>query len=296
MRGWCVLDVKWLMSRGLVLAVVAFGMFWLLVDRALSWVLPDDGVTVTADNMFRPGERGMLDVYRPRGAAGAPVVVFFYGGSWQMGSRGLYEFIGKTLARRGIVTMVADYRLYPEIRFPAFLEDGAAATAWAKANAARYGGDPRRLFLMGHSAGAHIAAMLALDPQWLGALGLEPKRDIAGFVGLSGPYDFGPLGRRDLIDLFGGSNRPETHPINFVTPRAPPAFLGTGISDKTVGEGNTRRFAARMRENGVDVQEAFYPGGHFRIILAFLRPLSFLGTVAEDVAGYITNHANRAER
>jgi acetyl esterase/lipase len=290
------LDVKRLLSRTLVLAVVAFGIFWLVVDRALSLVLPAGKVIVTADQAFRPGARGMLDVYQPEGASAAPVVLFFYGGSWQMGSRGLYEFVGKTLARRGIVTMVADYRLYPEVRFPVFLEDGAAATAWAKANAARFGGDPRRLFLMGHSAGAHTAAMLAFDPQWLGSIGLDPKRDLAGMVGLSGPYDFGTLTRKDLIDVFGGPNRAETHPINFVTPGAPPAFLGTGTSDKTVSDGNTSRLASRMRQNGVEVREAVYPGGHFRIILSFLRPLSFLGTVADDVAGYVIKQPNRAQR
>jgi acetyl esterase/lipase len=156
------------------------------------------------------------------------VVVFFYGGSWQSGSRDTYRFLGSALARRGIVTVVPDYRVYPEVTFPTFLEDGAAAVDWVRDNVARYGGDRERIVLMGHSAGAHMAAMLAIDGRWLAKVGVEPRRDIAGLVGLAGPYDFLPIRDPTLQLLFEGANRPETQPVTFVEGGEAPALLITG--------------------------------------------------------------------
>ncbi len=110
--------------------------------------------------------------------------------------------MAKALARRGYVAVLPDYRIYPQARYPDFLDDGARAVRWAKDNATRFGGDPQKLFLMGHSAGAHIAAMLALDATWLQKVGLVPGRDIAGLIGISGPYDFLPLQGRNAEDHF----------------------------------------------------------------------------------------------
>jgi acetyl esterase/lipase len=140
--------------------------------------------------------RQRLDVYRPRHAIRAPVLVFFYGGSWQRGSRDLYRFVGVSLAAQGIVTVVPDYSLFPPARFPTFVEDAARAVRFAQKNAEQWGGDPRRLVLMGHSAGAYIAAMLSVDPQWLRQVGLNSRADLAGFIGLAGPYDFLPIESR----------------------------------------------------------------------------------------------------
>ncbi|MGH6682650.1 MAG: alpha/beta hydrolase, partial [Pseudolabrys sp.] len=123
---------------------------------------------------YAAGARHRLDVYTPEGSNDAPVVVFFYGGNWESGDRSIYRFVGAALAARGIVTVVPDYRVYPQAKFPEFLEDGAQAAAWAKQNAGRYGGSADKIFLMGHSAGAHIATMLALDGQWLAKVGLDP--------------------------------------------------------------------------------------------------------------------------
>ncbi|MGQ4274252.1 alpha/beta hydrolase [Terrihabitans sp. B22-R8] len=279
--------VKRWVSRTLVSLVVGFGLFWLTIDHLLDRLVPRRDMTVAKGLPYRDGLRGLLDVYAPADGCGLPVVVFFYGGGWTRGRRELYEFVGKALATRGIVAIVADYRLYPEIRFPDFLRDAAAATSWARLHCSEFGGDPNRLFLMGHSAGAHMAAMLALDPQWLNVHSLDPQRDIAGFIGLSGPYDFGTLTRPELIDLFGGANRPEAKPIRFVTAGVPPAFLLSGQTDATVEPGNTSRMTARLREKGNDVRAVFYPGGHFRIILAFLRSLRGLGSAADDVADWI---------
>ena len=123
----------------------------------------------------------------------APVIVFFYGGSWQSGNKSIYKFVGSALARRGYVLVVPDYRVYPEVIYPAFLEDGALAVRWTKDNATLFGADPNMLFVMGHSAGAYMAAMLALDSRWLGRAGLSPRRDIAGLVGILRPMRFFPV-------------------------------------------------------------------------------------------------------
>lgn len=246
---------------------------------------------------LRYGEapRQMLDVYRPRHATRAPLVVFFYGGSWQNGSRDLYPFLGRALAAQGFVTAVPDYTLYPEARFPLFLQDAARAAAFARDHAPSWGADPQRLVLMGHSAGAYIAAMLACDPQWLGAVDLDARRDIAALIGLAGPYDFLPIESRVLQTIFGGPERPETQPINFVAGREPPALLLTAQRDTLVETGNTRRFAARLREHGGRVEERAYARvNHFTLIGAFAPGLRLLAPVLRDVDDFIWRVTGRA--
>lgn len=257
-------------------------------DRVLRLVTPSGGAETYESLRYMPGERGTLDVYAPLDAADAPVVVFFYGGSWQDGRKALYGFVGNALAARGIVAVVPDYRVYPEVRFPTFLEDGAKAVSWAKDNAAEFGGDPDRLVVMGHSAGAHIAAMLALDGRWLAAEGIDPDRDVAALVGLSGPYDFLPLKRKDIIAVFGGANRPETQPVEFVTADAPPAFLAAGEDDTVVEPRNTTALAAALEDAGVPVRTKLYPSrGHVGTIAAFVGPLHFLAPSLADVADFV---------
>ena len=147
----------------------------------------------TQDLAYGPDARQRLDVYQPAAITQrAPMVVFFYGGSWSSGERADYRFVGEALASSGIVAVVADYRLSPAFRYPVFVQDSAQALRWAFEHAADYGADPARIFVMGHSAGAYNAAMLALDARWLAAVGLAPKR-LAGWIGLAGPYDFLPI-------------------------------------------------------------------------------------------------------
>ena len=214
-------------------------------------------IAVTRDIAYADGERHTLDVCRARTATAAPVVVFFYGGGWRSGNKGMYRYVGKALARRGYVAVVPDYRIYPPVLYPDFLDDGAQAVRWVKDNAAKFGGDPDKIFLIGHSAGAHIAAMLAIDATWLNKVGLAPGRDIAGLIGLAGPYDFLPLKDETLIVIFGGANRPETQPISYVAPGAPPALLLTGDKDDVVGAGNSTRLADRLRAAGNDATAIF---------------------------------------
>lgn len=279
-----------------VIAVLAIGAY-LFRDPLLRMVTPSGGATLTRSISYGEGPRRTLDVYTPKDTVTAPVVVFFYGGSWQMGRKELYGFVGNALAARGIVAVLPDYRVYPEVNYPEFLRDGAEATRWTRENIARYGGDPSRVVLMGHSAGAYIAAMLALDPQWLAALGLDPSRDITALVGLAGPYDFLPLTGPTYIKIFGGPDRRETQPIAYASASAPPALLATGDADTIVGPHNTTNLAARLREFGKEPKEIVYPGkGHFGLILPFVGPLGFLAPVVDDVVAFVKAQASRGSK
>ncbi len=262
----------------------------MMIDPALplNLLAPRIGIRTDASIAYAPGERRKLDVFAPAEAQRAPVVVFFYGGSWQRGHKETFRFVAAALAKRGAVAIVPDYTLYPQGTFPSFLEDGAAAVAWAKANAAKYGGDPRRIVIMGHSAGAHIAAMLALDARWLGKLGLNPRKDIAGLVGLAGPYDFLPI-KDPIIQIIFASDTPElTQPINFVSGGEAPTYLGFAPQDTTVRPGNSERLAARLMAHGATVTLADYPRtNHLTLIGAMSPLLVFLAPVADDVSQFV---------
>jgi acetyl esterase/lipase len=245
-------------------------------------------IQLTQSLAYAERSRHRLDVCRPRGAAAAPVIIFFYGGAWQSGYKELYRYVAKALARRGYVAVVPDYRIYPEVRYPDFLNDGARVVRWVKDNIARFGGDPDKLFLKGHSAGAHIAAMLSIDARWLGKVGLDPRRDIAGLIGIAGPYDLMPLRDEKLKVIFGGANRPETQPIFHVAPGAPPALLMTGGRDQLVEPGNSVRLAARLVAAGNAATVLTYRRiGHFIIIAAVAPFLRFLVPVVRDVDAFI---------
>jgi len=247
-------------------------------------------IAFTASIAYAEGARHTLDVCRPKAAAAAaaaPVVVFFYGGGWRSGSKTLYRYVAKALARRGYVAVLPDYRVYPPAHYPDFLHDGAQAVRWVKDNVQEFGGDPQKIFLMGHSAGAHIAAMLAVDPTWLHEVGLNPGRDIAGLIGISGPYDFLPL-KDEILQIIFGGNRPQTQPIYHVAPGAPPALLLTGDKDNVVDAGNSTRFAERLRAAGNDATAVVYRRiGHYLIIAALAPIIRALVPVLRDTEGFI---------
>ncbi|MBU6449137.1 MAG: alpha/beta hydrolase [Rhodospirillales bacterium] len=277
-----------LVSGGVMLAAM------LVALAACSPVTVLNGVargpfTVTHNIAYAPNPRESLDVYKPAHAYNAPVVVFYYGGSWQDGDKAMYRFVGAALASKGVLTIIPNYRVYPQAVFPGFLKDSAAAFAWAHAHAADYGGNPGRMFVMGHSAGAYNAAMLALDPQWLAPFGLSPHRDIAGFIGLAGPYDFLPLTDPVLKTIFGPPDElARTQPINFVSPGAPPAFLAAGTADHTVSPGNTTRLAKRLAQAGDCVTVKLYPGiNHTKLIGAFSPLLRWMAPVFQDSLAFI---------
>jgi acetyl esterase/lipase len=239
-----------------------------------------------ADIAYGSLPRQRLDVYAPVDADRAPVLVFLYGGSWDSGRRQDYAFAGRAFAARGFVTVVPDYRLTSEAPYPAFLQDCAAAVAWAQGHVARFGGDPARMALAGHSAGAYNAAMLAMDERWLAAAGAPRPR---AWTGLSGPYDFLPLTPGAGLRTFGAvEDLPSTQPITFASAGDPPAFLATGDKDVTVRPRNTRRLAERLRAAGVEVQDRVYPGaGHAELVLALSWPLSRRWRVLEDATQFL---------
>jgi acetyl esterase/lipase len=212
-----------------------------------------------------------LDVHRAAGqTARPPIAVFFYGGSWRNGNRGEYAFVGAALAGAGITTVIPDYRVFPQGRFPDFEVDAAHAVRWAFDHAAELGGDPHRIFLIGHSAGAHIAALLGTDRRYLASAGITPT-ELAGIIGISGPYDFLPLTDPDLIEVFGEARDwPASQPVNFVDGDEPPFLLLHGQDDRIVLPQNSLSLLSKLRDQKVSAKLITYPSvGHFRIIAAF---------------------------
>lgn len=254
----------------------------------LNALVPDDGYRVERDLAYGDAARQRLDVYLPGAAvAPAPVVVFFYGGRWEAGSKADYRFVGEALAARGFVVVIPDYRLYPEVRFPTFVEDGAAAVAWVRRNIGRFGGEPWQIHLMGHSAGAHIAALLALDRRYLAAAGVEPGT-LESFVGLAGPYDFLPLKGATLQRIFAADDMTATQPITFADGSAPRALLLHGADDRTVLPGNSRRLAAALEAAGNRAQFELYPHfEHVALVAALAAPLRWLAPVLDDVTAFL---------
>ena len=229
-----------------------------------------------------------LDVWRPAGAAVArrPVLIFWYGGGWAKGDRRAYSFAARAFAKAGFVVVVPDYRKVPAVRFPAFLQDGAEAVKWARDHVADYGGNPGRIALAGHSAGAYTVAMLALDERWLRAEGVDPGIVKAG-VGLSGPYDFFPFTWKRSIEAMRGVADPQmTQPIRFARGNAPPLLLVTSSGDTVVRPGNAIHLAARLERLGAPVTLKIYPGPtHEEVAMALSKP--FRGkapTLADSLA------------
>ena len=248
----------------------------------------DGGTVKVGDGVaYADGPRHKLDVYAPeaRGTS-APVVFFIYGGGWNRGERSDYQFVGRALASRGFVTVIADYRLVPEVTYPGFLEDSANALRWVQDNIAAYGGDPTRLFLAGHSAGAYNAVMLAMDPSFLREYGVTMP--ILGVAALSGPYDFYPFEYGEVQNAFGAAPNPQgTQPINLVTPETPPMYLATGTTDPIVRMQNTERFAQKLKDSGVWVTTRYYEGfGHMEPVIAMGAMRRWRMPVLDDMVAF----------
>jgi acetyl esterase/lipase len=255
---------------------------------------PRAHISIVRDLRYQAGSRGTLDLYQPRSNGNpTPVVVFIYGGYWDSGSKSKYAFVGEALASAGFLTLIPDYRVYPEVRWPTFLQDNAQAVRWAYDHASQYGADSRALLLLGHSAGGYDAVMLALDPRWLKAVQMDPARDLRGVAALAGPYDFLPLKSKELQQVFGPSEgRPATQPINHVTGSNPPLLLATDSADRTVEPANTTRLAAKVRAAGGPVETRYYPGlNHGLLLGVFAAPLRFLSPVLRDVVQFFNTHA-----
>jgi len=259
---------------------------------AINALSPGGASTVTPDLPYGPLPRQKLDVYAPKHHQGlSPVVVFFYGGNWNSGERADYAFVGHALASRGYVAVIADYRLYPEVHYPEILQDTARAVAWTALEVRRYGGDPARLFVMGHSAGAYNAAMVALDASLLARHGMR-QQDLRGWIGLAGPYDFLPIENPDTKPVFFFPDTPaSSQPINHVTAAAPPALLIAPQpgKDKLVDpRRNTGGLAAALRAQGRPVTEQYLDGvSHATLVASLASPLRMLAPTLDHISAFI---------
>jgi len=231
-----------------------------------------------------------LDVWRPANAKGKPlpVLIFFYGGGWVAGSHDAYGFAARAFAKQGFVVVVPDYRKVPAVRFPAFVEDGAEAVRWTHDHIATYGGDPARIALAGHSAGSHIAALLALDRHYLAAQRLAADT-IKAVVGLSGPYDFYPWTSPRAIEAFKGTRDPRTtQPISYARADAPPMLLVTSSGDTEVQPRNSISLAGRLKALGAPAEVREYPKlTHEEVAMALSVPFRGKAPVLADSAAFL---------
>lgn len=246
---------------------------------------------------YATGTRQKLDVWSPTKRPGPlPVVIFFYGGGWNSGSRGDYGFAGAAYASRQFIAVVPDYRLVPDVVFPSFVEDGALAVRWTRDNIARYGGDPKRITLAAHSAGAYNTAMLALDQRFLRRAGVDPKSIRAAAL-LSGPYDFYPFTEERGRAAFGSFAAPrDTQPINFVRKDAPPIFLAHGSKDSIVFPRNSAEPARRLQQVGAPVSLRIYPGvNHVDMVSALAGPFRSRLSILDDSAAFLQQNSRSSE-
>lgn len=248
--------------------------------RLLDAVTPEGSYRLEADRAYDDHPRQRLDIYRPAEGEANTIIVFFYGGSWRGGDKAAYRFVAESLTRRGITVVIPDYRVHPEVVFPAFVEDGARAVRWVQANLTKQG---TRIFVMGHSAGAHIAALLALDERY------QARQLLAGFIGISGPYDFLPMTAPRTRAVFGtAADDPATQPISFVSPGSPPALLIHGTTDTTVFPRNSQNLAAALRGASVPVRLQLHADrGHVDIMLGLSSALDSDGRMMADLLAFL---------
>ena len=285
-----------LLARSALLAGALLGLFGgCSGTRIIDALTPSGGYTETRDLVYGDGPRRRLDVYRPATlapGARAPVVVFLYGGSWREGDKADYRFVADALTSRGIVTVIADYRVFPEVAYPDFIDDTAAAVAWTFHEIERYGGDPRRIFVAGHSAGAYNAAMVAFDDRWLRKYDLAPSQ-LRGFVGLAGPYNFLPIKDADVKEVFHWPGTPaDSQPINHVTSASIPSLLIAARNDTFVyATQNTGPMAEKLRAAGVEVRVDLHDRvNHVTLVGALARPLRFLAPVEREFTDFVLSH------
>ena len=251
----------------------------------LSALVADRNVAVERNISFGTHPRHKLDIYRPRSGKGSAVILFLYGGGWHSGERSTYGFAGAALASRGFTVVVSDYRLYPEVDFPSFVDDAAKAYAYTARNVS----SGRPVFVMGHSAGAHMAAMISLDEKYLKAEGKNLPKP-AGLIGLAGPYSFDPTTWPTTKHMFTKvkTNADVARPVTFVSKNAPPALLMHGLDDTVVKLWNLDAMSEAYKKAGVPVRQKRLKGfGHVGIVLAMARPFRWRYSIVDEVVDFI---------
>lgn len=255
----------------------------------LNVFVPSEGYKVEKSLAYGDDARHKLDLYIPaESEEPLPVIVFFYGGSWDSGNRQDYLFMGEALASQGFLVAIPDYRIFPNVRFPAFVEDGALALRWLTDDVGKFGGDPEKIIMMGHSAGAHIAALLVFDERYLRAQGLKAE-DFQAFVGLSGPYAFDPLAYDSTEEIFAtAEDADEARPVTFVSGKSIPVLLLHGGNDTTVLPINSQKLAEKVRSEGGKSEYREYPGtGHASMVLSFAAPFRSDAPIYAETIAYL---------
>ena len=235
---------------------------------------------VTTDIEFGDHPLHTLDVYGTK-PDHAPVIVFIYGGRWQMGNKEMYRFVGDRFAKLGYVVVIPDYQKYPDVKYPTFAQDGAAAVQWTFDHIAQYGGDPSRVILMGHSAGAHTAAILAANESY----GVQNK--MKGFVGLAGPYDFVPEAK-DVIDIFSPVTTDQMQVTTFIDGTEAPMFLLHGGQDEVVNVTNLEKLKRGIKDQNGRVETKIYPElDHVDMVKVMTWIYRDKATVVDDIDAFI---------
>jgi acetyl esterase/lipase len=260
--------------------------------KVLNTLVPANGYQLQADIAYGDLSRQKLDIYQPKlKNERLPVVIFYYGGSWDSGDKSDYKFAAEAFTSNGFVTVIPDYRVYPEVLFPGFMADPAAAAKWVKQNIQQYGGDPTRVYLVGHSAGAHIAVMLSLNTEYLAQVDLAPN-DFRAVIGSAGPYDFLPLKSNRLKEIFGDeAHQLKSQPIEFVTGANPPMLLLVGLKDGTVWPRNTFNLANKIKQAGGFVEVAEFPNyGHIDMAAKLAKPLRGNSRLLASMIEFMQKH------
>lgn len=260
----------------------------------LNAMVPESAYQHRSDLVYGEYDRLKLDVYQPVNSVASQkpaTVIFFYGGGWEAGEKADYKFVAEALTSQGMIVVIPDYRVFPEAVFPEFIEDAAQAVAWTRQHIAEFGGDPEQLFIAGHSAGAHIAAMLSVNPRYLQQAGLESEQ-LRGMIGLAGPYDFLPLTSPTLKQIFGDdASQWQSQPVNFVGEAHPPTLLLVGNNDRTVLPRNSYRFAEKLKQYGNDVELVELSDyGHVAMVAKLAKPLRGDGALLAPIVSFVEQH------
>ncbi len=284
------------MARRVPMILAVLAMFWVSACAPTSFFVANIPVAFTdaqkyADISYGAEEWQKLDIFVPKTvSAPAPVLVFFYGGRWTFGNKEQYAFAALPFVERGYIVVIPDYSKYPRVKFPTFAQDAAQATAWVYDHIGAYHGDNRRLYLSGHSSGAHLAALVAVDPVYLQNMGKD-RTIVSGFAGLAGPYDFIPEDE-DLKDMFGPPEHyPRMQVPTFVDGHQPPMLLLHGADDVDVIQRNLNRLKAKIDDRGGVVESNIYPGiDHKEIIGALSWVWQDKAPVRDDMIDFFERH------
>ena len=235
----------------------------LLAARLPSSEVPPN-VAVKKDLVYVEGKpedeaKHKLDLYLPKAKTNAPVFFFIHGGAWRSGDRSLYPALGNRFAKQGIAVAVMSYRLAPRNPHPAQIEDVADAFAWVARHISGYGCDPNRIYVGGHSAGGHLAALLALDESYLKARQLSAK-SIRGVICLSGVYNVNDGTKESKIFGNDEAAKRAASPINHVKASAPPFLVTYCQWDYPTLPLQARVFHRALERAGISSELTYVPG------------------------------------